>query len=248
MLCATALVSTSVNAQLFDSLKKKAEAAISKTKGSDVTKAKNSPIPSKKPDLGDGPSENLRSFTQCAGLEISNVMVGVVGDYTFKNGFNNEERSGFIKRRKGAVQHGCVLPSIYSREVIHMEVDSKQLQSLGSSWEMQCVKSADPGAGALGDKEPKSEYPYKADYLSGKDVMLHCGHGQENVEACAKGSNSERSTANAERLKKRGKTMLSVHGNTSTLAPANGEKVYCQYYNSDSGKSLFAFEYLRTRN
>ena len=44
-----------------------------------------------------------------------------------------------------------------------------------------------------------------------------------------------------------GKTGISVMAFTSTLAPAGGEKIYCQYYNKPSGKSLFAFQYLRVR-
>jgi hypothetical protein len=46
------------------------------------------------------------------------------------------------------------------------------------------------------------------------------------------------------KLQSKGKTMLSILANTSTLAPEQAEKLYCQYYNQSSGKSLFAFEYL----
>jgi hypothetical protein len=46
------------------------------------------------------------------------------------------------------------------------------------------------------------------------------------------------------KIQSKGKTMLSILANTSTLAPEQGEKLYCQYYNQSSGKSLFAFEYL----
>lgn len=246
--CITVMSASNANAQFFDKLKEKAKSTLKVVDDNKSKVEKKSGSMAASPDLGDGPSEELRSFTQCMGLDISNVMVGKLGDYTFKKGFNNEERSGFIDRKPGKVSHGCILPSIYSRQVIYMEVDSKAYKSQGSGWEMQCVRSANPGAGALGDNEPKSEYPYKVSFLSGKDVMLHCGHGVNNVASCAEGSNSDRSGAYDKELKKRGKTMLSVHGNTSTLAPENGEKVYCQYYNASSGKSLFAFEYLRTKN
>ena len=127
-----------------------------------------------------------------------------------------------------------------------MEVDTKKYEALGNSndWSMQCVKSANPGAGAVGDTEGKTEYSYSVDYITGKSMLLFCGNS-EGIEECAEGSNSARSGKWKKKLTNKGKTMLSIHANTSTLAPKQGEKLYCQYYNQTSGKSLFAFEYLR---
>ena len=202
------------------------------------------------PALESGPGNNLISFTKCAGLSLSNIMTGELGNYTFQQGFSQEKRGGMINRKPGKVNKGCILPSIYSHQVIYLEVDTKSYEALGNSnnWEMQCVKSASPSAGVVGKSEPKTEYPYKVNWLSGKDVMLHCGHNEKHVEACAEGSNSSRSGQYKKLLQARGKTMLSIYGTASTLAPAHGEKLYCQYYNKPSGKSLFAFEYLRTRS
>ena len=105
---------------------------------------------------------------------------------------------------------------------------------------MQCVRSANPDAGVL-----TSEYPREG-FLSGKAMMLHCGNS-EGMKECAKGSNSSRSGAWKKKLEKNGKKMFSFKAIKATLAPKGGEKVFCQYYNSDSGKSLFAFEYIRTK-
>ncbi|WP_421779636.1 hypothetical protein [Kiloniella litopenaei] len=200
------------------------------------------------PQLG-APSQDLISMTKCAALKPENITIGTLGDYTFQQGFSNEKRSGLINRRAGALSNGCILPSLNSREIAYMEVDEKKLKALGSSndWEMQCIKSGNPGAGVVGASEPKSEYSYTVNVLSGKDMMLHCGNS-ENVAECAEGSNSSRSSAWKKKLDASGKTMLSVLANTSTLAPAQGEKLYCQYYNKKSGNSLFAFEYLRLQN
>ncbi len=200
------------------------------------------------PKLGT-PSSDLVAMTKCAALKPEKITIGTLGDYTFQQGFSNEKRSGLINRRTGALSNGCILPSLNSREIAYMEVDEKKLDALGSSndWEMQCIKSGNPGAGVVGASEPKTEYPYTVNVLSGKDMMLHCGNS-ENVAECAEGSNSSRSSAWKKNLDARGKTMLSVLANTSTLAPAQGEKLYCQYYNKKSGNSLFAFEYLRLQN
>ncbi|WP_100658524.1 hypothetical protein [Alteromonas flava] len=237
-------------AQFFDKLKEKAEKAVKVLESAEDTKKQADETSSSvqgAPSLDGGPSEQLVQFTKCAGLELEQVTIGSLGDYEFQQGFSKEKRRGFIDRQPGSVSQECILPSIKSRQIIYMEVDSAKYKAMGSSndWEMQCVRSDDPGAGAI--DEVKSEYPSKVDYLSPKDYMLHCGHDIENVAQCAEGSNSDRSAAWDKDLQSRGRTMLSVHGNTSTLAPANGEKLYCQYYNKSSGKSLFAFEYLRTR-
>lgn len=254
--------SMNAQAQFFDSLKQKAgdmvqQAGQAQLATGQVTAEQPASQPKKaaassagRPSLGSGPSDKLVSFTKCAGLSLTNIMVGELGDYTFQQGFSQEKRSGFINRKPGKLAKTCILPSIYSHQAIYMEVDTKAYEAIGdsNSWEMQCVKSANPSAGAVGNSEPKGEYPYKVSWLSGKDMMLHCGHSESHVSSCAEGSNSSRSGKYKKLLKEKGKTMLTVYGTASTLAPANGEKLYCQYYNKPSGKSLFAFEYLRTRS
>lgn len=194
------------------------------------------------------PDKSLIAFTKCSDITPTNIMTGYLGDYTFKQGFSEEKRSGLINRQKGKLSNTCILPSLQPRQIVYMEVDTKKFKSAGDSndWGMQCVKSANPGAGILGDIEGP-ESPYKVTYLSGKALMLHCGHSEKNTDVCAEGSNSSRSGQWDKKLKASGKTMLSVLAQTSTLAPTGGEKVYCQYYNKVSGKSLFAFEYLRVK-
>lgn len=195
------------------------------------------------------PAASLTSMVNCTALKPTNIVVGNMGNYTFQDGFSSEERSGLINRTPASLTDGCILPSIASRQIIYMEVDTAAYKAMGSSndWSMQCVRSANPSAGAVGQDEPKTEYPYTVDYIAGKDMMLHCGNS-ENIDECAEGSNSSRSGAWDKQLKARGKTMLSIHGNASTLAPVGGENLFCQYYNSKTREGLFAFEYLRTRN
>ncbi|MFD2204954.1 hypothetical protein [Kiloniella antarctica] len=194
------------------------------------------------------PSKDLTSLTKCTDFQPENITIGTMGEYTFKQGFSNEKRSGLINRKTATLSNGCILPSLQSMQIAYMEVDTKAYEAMGSSndWEIQCLKSAQPDEGIVGAKEPKTEYPYHVKVLSGKDMMLHCGNS-ENIAECAEGSNSSRSSAWKKKLKNQGKTMLSVLANTSTLAPAQGEKLYCQYYNKKSTTSLFAFEYLRLK-
>lgn len=249
------VASQHAEAQFFDKLKEKAEDAKKAAEALNNKDKKNqqsntsSTQSNDSPSLEGGPSKELTKFTQCAGLTLENVTVGRLGNYEFQQGFSVEKRSGFIDRVPGTVSDGCFLPSIKSRQIIYMEVDTAKYKKMGSAndWEMQCVRSNAPGAGAVGSDEPKSEYPSKVSYLAPKDYLLHCGHDIANANECGEGSNSDRSGQWDQDLKSRGKTMLSVHGNTSTLAPPSGEKLYCQYYNKATRKSLFAFEYLRTR-
>ncbi len=194
------------------------------------------------------PSSELTSLTSCVGLELTNILIGELGDYTFQQGFSKEKRSGYINRRSVSAKGGCILPSLKPRQIAYLEVDTRKFNAMGSSndWSIQCLRSNNPSAGAVTENEPRTEFPYRTNVLSGKDLMLHCGNS-EGVAECAEGSNSHRSGEWDKLLKTKGKTMLSVLAQTSTLAPAQGEEVYCQYYNKQSGKSLFAFQYLRTR-
>lgn len=243
-------ITSTANAGIFDKLKDKskemAEKLTSEKKDEAKNSASNTAASASSISLGDGPDDSLISFTKCSDLKVSNIVIGNVGNYTFQQGFSKEKRSGLINRVKGQATKGCILPSLQPMQNIYMEVDTKKLKAKGDSnnWKMQCVQSADPGAGVV---TGATEYPYKTSFLSGKDMMLHCGHSEENVEACAEGSNSSRSGAWDKKLKANGKTMLSLMAVKSTMAPPQGEKLYCQYYNTKSAESLFAFEYLRTR-
>ena len=242
---------TNANADLFGSLKDKLKGESKKEvqkKVNDASKAgsekaSSSASSAASPSLEGGPDASLTSMTTCTSFKPENITIGKSGTYTFQKGFSKEKRTGLINRRSAELSNGCILPSLQSREIAYMEVDTKALGS-SNDWSMQCLKSANPGAGAVGDSEPKTEYPYTVNYLTGKAMLLHCGNS-EGIEECAEGSNSSRSGAWDKKLKAKGKTMLSVLANTSTLAPKQGEKLYCQYYNQKSGKSLFAFEYLR---
>lgn len=238
---------------LKDRLKNKAADEVIEAVTSDAPTTAAAPVAEAKNDTAapavmGKPAASLISMVNCTSLKPTNIIIGEMGNYTFQDGFSSEERSGLINRKSASLTDGCILPSIASRQIIYMEVDTAAYEAMGSSndWSMQCVKSADPSAGAVGQDEPKTEYPYTVDYIAGKDLLLHCGNS-EGIDECAEGSNSSRSGAWDKQLKARGKTMLSIHGNTSTLAPVGGENLFCQYYNSKTREGLFAFEYLRTR-
>ena len=239
-------ITSTVNAGIFDKLKEKSKEMAGKLVSEKKTEAQSGASSAATStttiSLGDGPDDSLVSFTKCAGLDLTNIMTGYVENYTFQQGFSKEKRSGLVRREKGKVTKGCILPSLQPSQSLYIEVDTKKFKAAGSSndWKMQCVKSADPGAGVV-----THEFPYKTSFISPKEMMLHCGHSEENVEVCAEGTNSSRSSAWDKQLKARGKTMLGLLAVKGTQSPAQGEKLYCQYYNKVSRKSLFAFEYLR---
>ncbi len=240
---------TSANAGFFDDVKNKLKNETKKKaentskKGQEDASLGNAAAPS----LEGGPDKSLTDMTSCASFKPKNIIIGKSGTYTFQKGFAKEKRTGLINRKVGELTNGCILPSLQSHEIAYMEVDTKQYKATSSNdWSMQCVKSANPGAGAVGETEPKDQYPYTVNYITGKAMLLYCGNS-EGIEECSEGSNSSRSGEWKKKLQSKGMTMLSVHANTSTLAPPQGEKLYCQYYNQKSGKSLFAFEYLRLR-
>ena len=199
-------------------------------------------------DLGK-PAANLIALTTCSPLKPTSIVTGNMDNYTFQQGMSSEKRSGFINRVPGTLSNSCILPSMQPQQITYMEVDKRAYEAMGGSnnWEMQCVRSDNPGAGALTQKENKAEAPYHIGVLSGKDMMLHCGNS-EGIEKCASGSNSSRSSAWKKDLTSRGKMMLSISAHTSSLAPVQGEKIYCQWYNKASNTSLFGFEYLRAKN
>ena len=198
------------------------------------------------PSLVGGPDKSLTAMTTCTDVKPENIIIGYNKTYTFQKGFSKEERTGLIERQAGQLTDGCILPSLQPYQIAYMEVDTKEYKKLGNSndWSMQCLKSENSSAGAVNETEGKTEIPYSVSVLSGKAMMLYCGNS-EGIEECAEGSNSQRSGLWKKKLSKAGKTMLSISANTSTLAPKEGEKLYCQYYNHKSGKSLFGFEYLR---
>lgn len=242
---------SNAEADMFGSLKSNLKSKLkneTKEKVNQKGKEINASSTSNNISLEGGPNEDLISMTTCANIKPENIVTGYMGNYTFQDGFKKEKRSGLIKRKAGELTHGCILPSLESRQIAYMEVDTKKYEALGNSndWTMQCVDSNNPGAGAVSETESRTESIYSVDAISGKAMMLHCGNS-EGIEECAEGSNSKRSGAWSKKLKANGKTMLSIHAFTSPLAPNGGQKLYCQYYNKKSRVSLFAVEYVRLK-
>lgn len=186
------------------------------------------------------PSSSLTSQTQCAGIALSNVTVGNLGSYTFQQGFSKERRTGFINRKPGKVSGSCIAPSLQPQEILYFEVDEKKYKAMdkGNDFVWQCVKSDNPGAGTV------DYWTWHSDqYLGDSHMKLHCGNDQ-GVSDCATGSNSSRASAYTADRKKRGKYGISFLARLNEHSNARTEKLYCQYYNKRTGKSLVAFEYL----
>ncbi|MEO9463246.1 MAG: hypothetical protein ABJ242_10980 [Marinomonas sp.] len=187
------------------------------------------------------PSKSLTDFTKCSGLPLENMMIGRQGDYTFQQGFSKESRRGFINRRPGNVIRGCVAPSLQSGEILYFEVDTARYKAMNKSndWKMQCVKSNNPGGGTV----PLNAWAGQStDYLKSKDLKLHCGNDQ-GVTDCASGTNSKRGQSYSSDLKKRGRTAISFMARYNDhVQGRNSGKLYCQFYNKRTSKSLVAFE------
>lgn len=186
------------------------------------------------------PSSNLTSQTQCTGIALSNVTIGNLGSYTFQQGFSKEKRTGFINRKPGKVSGSCIAPSLQPQEILYFEVDEKKYKAMdkGNDFAWQCVKSDDPGAGTV------DYWTWHSDqYLGDSHMKLHCGNDQ-GVTDCATGTNSSRASAYTADRKNRGKYGISFLARLNERSRAKTEKLYCQYYNKRTGKSLVAFEYL----
>lgn len=192
------------------------------------------------------PAKSLTDFTKCSGIPLEKVTVGRLGSYTFQQGFSKEKRSGFINRRAGNVMRGCITPSLQAGEVVYFEVSTAQYkaQTKGGDWKLQCVSSDDPSGGtiALASSNGTSD-----SYLSDSHMKLHCGNDQ-GLSDCASGTNSQRSTAYKNDLRKRGKTGISFMARYLENGREKfGGKLYCQYYNRNSGKSLVGFEMMHAK-
>ncbi len=187
------------------------------------------------------PSKQLTDLTNCAGIPLERVTIGTHGEYTFQQGFSKEKRDGFINRRPGKVIRDCITPSLQSGEIVYFEVDTAKYKAMtkGNDWQMQCVKSNNPGGGTISLNGWRGESEM---WLGDKDMKLHCGNSEGDTD-CATGTNAQRSRAYKNDLRARGKTGFSFLARTlDTGRDQDAGKLYCQFYNKRSGKSLVAFE------
>jgi hypothetical protein len=205
------------------------------------------------------PNPDLRAGLQCIdGLVPGDVQVGVMREYDVKEGMNTSQRTGFLDRKPADVSNGCFLGELQPAGCFAFTVDQKKYEALGNSndWQVQCVYSDDPGAGAI---ENKDEYPYQVDSMPGKAMMLLCGHTEGDGYECDEGNNSGRSGVWQKKMEAQGKQQLGfctqvyskqslpyIDNTHDDGKYASGRWVYCQYYNKQSKKNLFGYEFLQT--
>ncbi len=184
-----------------------------------------------------GPSPaKYTAMTKCAGLPISNAMIGQYGKYTYSQGLQQEELTGMVNRETVAPVSDCVMPSLGTGDILYLEVPAGQLKAMKANWEMQCIDSA------TGKPANFSALP-AAHNVRGKDIMLHTGNSA-GYTPTATGSISDRSGAWDADLKRRGKSMMGF--NMPDLHTDKGTDFYCQYYDKNSGRSAVAFSYRRS--
>jgi hypothetical protein len=207
----------------------------------------------KAPAAAPEPNQDLRARLQCIDdFKPTDVQGGVVRDYDVTEGMSVSQRTGFLDRKPQEMTNGCFLGELQPPSCFAFTVDSEKYAALGNSndWELQCVYSDDPAAGMITNKE---EYPYSVDRMPGNQMMLLCGHGEGDAYECDGGSNSGRSGVWKEKLEKEGKEQLGFCVNEyvkqsvvyDTAAYPGGRWVYCQYYNKQSKKNLFGYEFLQ---
>lgn len=234
---------------LFGKGKAKAKGeAKGKAKGEAKGAAKATAAPAPEPNL------ELRAGLGCIdGFLPTDVQKGTMREYDVKEGMNVSQRSGFMDRAPVEMTNGCFLGELKPSECFAFTVKSEKYAALGNSndWEVQCVYSDDPGAGAIGNKD---EYPYSVDRMPGKAMMLLCGHSEGDAYECDEGSNSARGGVWQKKLEATGKEQLGFCNNELTKQSVtydtdqypSGRWVYCQYYNKQSKKNLFGYEFLQT--
>ncbi|OAO01563.1 hypothetical protein [Parasphingorhabdus sp.] len=187
------------------------------------------------------PSASLTNYTKCAGLPLSNITIGKLGSYSFQQGFSKEKRTGFINRRP-AKADACILNSgLQKDEILYFEVDESSYRKTrnGSNYTLQCVNSDNPGGGTV----PIHGTNGSSDsYLGDSHMKLACGNS-EGLSDCANGKNSDRASAHSADLKKRSKYGASFLARANDLSKrGQSKRLYCQFYDKNSGKSLVAFE------
>lgn len=209
------------------------------------------------------PNTALREGIKCIDdLTPTDVQSGVVREYDVTEGMSVDQRTGFLDRQPVEMTNGCFLGEIKPTECRSLTVNEDKYDSYGNSndWEVQCVYSDDPGAGMITNKD---EYPYAVDRIPGGQFMLLCGHAEKdaagNEYPCDSGSNSGRAGVWKEQLAADGgkeqlgfcvneisKQSLTYIDNTHDDGKyAGGRWVYCHYYNKQSKKALFGYEFLQ---
>jgi hypothetical protein len=181
--------------------------------------------------------ELRNNILKCMDLKPANIQKGYVESYKVTEGLSSSNYSGLIKREKVQVTNGCFVGELDPLQCVVMTVDEKKFNALGSSndWELQCVYSDDPSTAA-------HEAPKNPNGVSGKEMLLKCGHDQGGNYPCHDGSNSQRSGEYIHKIIK-GKKMLSFCAVSSHDRDFADQYVYCQYYNKKAKKSLFALEF-----
>lgn len=194
---------------------------------------------------GSQPNPELRSSVlKCDDVKLTNVQIGNSSSYQVTEGLSKSSYTGFINRRPAEVSHQCFVGVLDRGECVTMEVPQSDIKRVTqgdhNSLKMQCVYSNDPGEMAT------AEVPYTAKMISLNQMLLKCGHDQGDDYACDEGSNSQRAGKYKKQLKD--KQQLSVCATTYHQVKNGGQHIYCQYYNKKSKKSLFAFEFLQSKN
>lgn len=182
-------------------------------------------------------------------LKPQDVQTGKVAKYEFTSGMETDTRTGFIEREPVEMTNGCYVGAIEPKQCVALTVDTAKFAELGNSnkWDVQCVYADDPSAGVI---KNKNMYPYTLDRLNPSYFMLMCNNNVEGDYPCEDGSKSKRGGIWRDKLEAEGKTQLGFCVNTKLYQETDyedtdfpgGRYLYCQYFNSTSGKALFGWQ------
>lgn len=193
------------------------------------------------------PNLEMRKSAQCLDFKPAELTLGTNGQYQVTEGVSKKDYSGFVKRKPGQFTDGCFFALEEPGQCATMLVDRKKYAAIGNSndWQLQCVFADKPEDGMITNDDI---VPYTVTYLTNKDMILKCGHDQGSDYECHDGNNSARGGEYQKRLDAKNQDLLAVCGfgaNSYDDAALKNRYVYCSYYNKQTKKVLFAFDYLR---
>lgn len=187
------------------------------------------------------------ALLQCSDITRSDLIVGKSKSYKVTQGMNSTDYTGLIERREAKIENGCFV-QLNAGECFSMQVEEAKLKEMGGDWQMQCVESAAPEKGAI---QYGTVPPSRAlSNLTGKHIILKCGHDQGDSYTCSEANNSGRAGEFKKAIQAKGQKQVSM---CATFPESNdpaqyvNKHVYCQYYNTSTKKSLYAVEFLRAK-
>lgn len=200
------------------------------------------------PDPELQPSAELRSSMDCLGARPVRVESGTIADYTWRNGFETTDQPGFLERKDvtAAFASDCYLdlsadPTAERHYLLTF--NRSDIPELGAGYEMQCVRSQNPGAGVI---KTGAYSPVFMNRIQPKHILLR-GPNDTGYDSVDGENNGRRSDIYKARMEEQGLIQFGIKAEqVRATNDAIGETAFCAFMNTSTGKTLFATEYVVT--